>query len=352
MADSAKVYPTISFPDAALITGWDIMVFMIFSVLVRLLTKITKTRKVTLDDYLIAIAMLFSIGQSIATTSQIQYGPGGPKGFSATRFQKSAYAAELLYIPTMAFAKISTAWLLYQITPDLNHQRMVTVLMILTSLWAITTELATAFQCSSPKFSLIFSSGCMNQNALWTYFGIFSIILDVGIMLLPVAILYESQMSLRRKSILVGAFGSRICLVFATIARLVYIHKFSNNLERRHNLWALVICTQVEQNLAVIVATIPYLKPFFESLETGMIGRSAQYSRDRSERYALRSILRKMPSSHTRRDVDGSSATGFRKDFFAEATDLFVNAEAVGDANDIDLRRGGDFSDQMGIRYT
>lgn len=61
MADpviTAPVYPTISFPDASLITGWVVMVVMIFSVLVRLLTKVAKTRKVTPDDYLIAIAMV------------------------------------------------------------------------------------------------------------------------------------------------------------------------------------------------------------------------------------------------------------------------------------------------------
>jgi len=348
------VYPTISFPDASLITGWVVMVVMIFSVLVRLLTKVAKTRKVTPDDYLIAIAMIFSIGQSIATTSQIEHGPGGPKGFSATRFQKSEYAAELLYIPTMAFAKLSTAWLLYQITPDVNHRRMVTILLVVAAIWAFTTELAAAFQCASPQFSLILSRNCDNQNALWTYFGVFSIIIDVSIMALPVIILHGSQMSLKRKSIVVGAFWSRICLVIATIARLIYIHKSPNSFAQQHNIYALIICTQVEQNLSVITATIPYLKPFFESLESGMMrnddaGRSTQNS---SERYALRSILRGTKPSEGRRNTDGSSATSFRRDIFA-GTGTFVKTEAVGGADLVDLDgRGSDVSDPMVIRST
>jgi len=328
---------------------------MIFSVLVRLLTKITKTRKVTPDDYLIAIAMILSLGQSIATTSQIEHGPGGPKGFSAVRFQKSEYVAELLYIPTMAFAKLSTAWLLYHITPDVNHRRLVVVFMVLAALWGLTAEFAAAFQCASSQFSLVLSKNCNNQNALWTYFGVFSIILDFGIMALPVVILRESQMSLKRKSIVVGAFWSRICLVIATVTRLVYIHKSPNTLAHQHDLYALIICTQVEQNLSIITATIPYLKPFFESLESGMMrnddaGRSTQNS---SQRYALRSILRGSKPSEDRRNTDGSSATSFRRDIFT-GTGTFVKTEAVGGANlvDLDGRRGSDVSDPMVIRST
>lgn len=36
-------------------------------------------------------------------------------------------------------------------------------------------------------------------------------------------------------------------------------------------MWIIVLCAQVVQNSSIITACVPYLKPFLESLESGMI---------------------------------------------------------------------------------
>ena len=47
------------------------------------------------------------------------------------------------------------------------------------------------------------------------------------------------------------------------------------------NLWVVVLCTQVEQNLSLITACVPYHKPFFKSVESGMLRNDDLRRRDK-----------------------------------------------------------------------
>lgn len=74
--------------------------------------------------------------------------------------------------------------------------------------------------------------------------------------------------------------------------------------DRTFTTWTVVICSQFIQALSIITACVPYLKPFFSSLETGMIRiddsrrlesrsrPSNQRSKARTKKSALRTKLR------------------------------------------------------------
>lgn len=57
----------------------------------------------------------------------------------------------------------------------------------------------------------------------------------------------------------------------AIAAQIVYLNRESGSQDPSLNFWPTAISTQAVLNLSIITACIPYLKPFFESLESGMI---------------------------------------------------------------------------------
>ena len=55
------------------------------------------------------------------------------------------------------------------------------------------------------------------------------------------------------------------------ITQLIYLNRTSGVSDATYMLWRVVICDVVVQNMSIITACIPYLKPFIQSLESGMI---------------------------------------------------------------------------------
>lgn len=60
-------------------------------------------------------------------------------------------------------------------------------------------------------------------------------------------------------------------MIGAVTCELVYRNRAAGSQDRTFTQWPVVICSQFVQALSIITACIPYLKPFFVSLETGMI---------------------------------------------------------------------------------
>ena len=53
--------------------------------------------------------------------------------------------------------------------------------------------------------------------------------------------------------------------------QLIYLNQTSNSADPNYDAWSVVICTQFVQAFSIVAACVPYLKPFFLSLESGMI---------------------------------------------------------------------------------
>ncbi|KAI9641951.1 hypothetical protein NHQ30_009820 [Ciborinia camelliae] len=78
---------------------------------------------------------------------------------------KAEYAASLLYITSLFFAKMSIVMFIDELTPIPNERIATKILGLMISLWAITSVFAAAFQCRPPKVwdNITGDSGCFNQ---------------------------------------------------------------------------------------------------------------------------------------------------------------------------------------------
>lgn len=111
--------------------------------------------------------MLFSIGQTVATSDQVAAGLG--KNLAAVsaadyiKFQKAGYAASLLYVASLACAKVSTLTLLLALTPLSGHRKPIIAVGGLVVLWGLAALISTAFQCNLPHAWAYQTGKCFNQ---------------------------------------------------------------------------------------------------------------------------------------------------------------------------------------------
>ncbi|KAK3172404.1 hypothetical protein OEA41_005725 [Lepraria neglecta] len=184
---------------------------------------------------------------------------------------QSGYASDLLFIGNLCFAKLSVVLMLWTLSPVRLHRRIALALGLAIIFWAFTSEFVAAFQCSTPESWRLIGNKCINQNAFWTYFGILNIITDAALTVLPLAIIWKLQMDKRRKFSIACCFGTRTLVIASAIAQLAYLHRASGTADFTYRLWPVVLCNQLVQNIGIVTACVPYIKPFLESLESGMI---------------------------------------------------------------------------------
>ena len=60
-------------------------------------------------------------------------------------------------------------------------------------------------------------------------------------------------------------------MIMAIICELLYINRAARSADRTFARWPVAVCSQFVQALSIMTACVPYLKPFFASLESGMI---------------------------------------------------------------------------------
>jgi hypothetical protein len=60
-------------------------------------------------------------------------------------------------------------------------------------------------------------------------------------------------------------------VVFASTAQIVYIVTLTPNEDLLYEIWRVVVCGQIVQVASIMTSTIPFLKPFLMSVESGLL---------------------------------------------------------------------------------
>lgn len=122
-----------------------------------------------------------------------------------TDHMQTGYAADLLYIATLCFSKISVALLLRTISPVQLHKQMTLAVGAVTILWAVVAIFGLAFQCHLPYPWRFIDNACFNQVS--------STLLTCG--------LHLSTKSLMRSRLFFGT-SSRLSTVSSTLLSYSY----------------------------------------------------------------------------------------------------------------------------------
>lgn len=91
--------------------------------------------------------------------------------------------------------------------------------------------------------------------------------------MLSVDLVAHLRVRVSRKLTVVACFAPRLLVVSAAVVRMTYLYRVSPHENPEYRLWTTTICTQVHVSISICTACIPYMVPFFKSLQ-GNIWRS------------------------------------------------------------------------------
>ncbi|CAG8950589.1 hypothetical protein HYFRA_00002798 [Hymenoscyphus fraxineus] len=278
------------------ISAWFGMVVMIACVFTRVASKFSLLRRWTRDDSVIFAAMIFAIGYTVMVSLMVSNGLGQPQekldSLMIERFEKFGYSSELLYIPALCLAKLSTLLFLGELAPGSRYATFNLILEVFIILIAISAEFATAFQCSPPRPWAIFTaSKCFNRTQLtfWNTIGILDISTDFIIVLLPVCLVWHLKMPIRKKLLVIFLFGVRILIIPLSTWRLHTLNTYSRPTHSpqtpsyTYTSYHISLSTTIQLNTALFAASFPFLKPFLQGMSTGSLSGTIKELERRNE---------------------------------------------------------------------
>ncbi|KAF2848175.1 hypothetical protein T440DRAFT_470518 [Plenodomus tracheiphilus IPT5] len=131
---------------------------------------------------------------------------------------------------------------------------------------------------------------CLKAVPVYTSMASLTIIFDIAVMVLPFPVLFRTQIPRRKKVALLGLFALGTFITIIQIIRIRTIRNLANYLDSSK----LIMWSTVENNLGIIVASIPTLAPLFkyfaERTQKNSSARSRSSKGSRSTMYVLRSV--------------------------------------------------------------
>ncbi|KAK3368267.1 hypothetical protein B0H63DRAFT_514927 [Podospora didyma] len=262
-------------PVVQIIT-WLCLVFSVLSVSAQFATKRALARKLGAADWILLGALVLSVGQIATVLSPSGQGIGVSSEHQtkdkADQALQALYAAELLNIFTLVATKVALLFALVAITPSSGHRIIIGATGFVTVGWGISTVFAIAFQCPAPtRWNLLTPSpACIDMKAVRTYSAAMNLATDVALIIIPSIIVIPVQMTWEKRLTILGGFWSRIVTVCACIAQLVLIRRETSE-DFLYTVFLDVITMELVQSVGLMATTIPFLKPFLMSLESGFL---------------------------------------------------------------------------------
>ncbi|TVY16638.1 hypothetical protein LARI1_G003867, partial [Lachnellula arida] len=257
------------------VLAWFLVVASSLTVFTRITTKWLVSHRITIDDGMISISLLLSVGQTVAAGIEVHNGLGQHIDTLLTQqivsFQKVAYASNILWLASQCFSKLSVIFFIREISPVTFNANTTLGIIISTVTWCAISIIVLVFQCRVPQVWDFLGNTCINREVFWDFTNAFNILLDLSLLLLPFAIVWNLQVPMQRKIVVLGCFASRVLTVAAVIFQMIATNQQINSSDATFDYSIVAISMSISGCLAIVTACIPYLKPFMDGLESGMI---------------------------------------------------------------------------------
>lgn len=259
---------------------------LIYGVLTLTLRGHIKFRIYGLDDWLIAVATVTQLAQSIALFIALKNGLGATSTLSSvaqlTKAGQATFASQILFILSLCLSKCSILLLMMRLfNLDMHHSwrkssnrrflwAACLIVLGLIVLWGLASMIGLSVDCSSR--TLIedpASAQCPDQLLRWRLIIAFDIATELVLFSLPLFIVWPVQMSIARKGQVVLAFAFRLGVAALAVVHLHYVAKYVDAPRTSFSIIPALVWQQIELCWALLTASIPNLKAFMKSFNSG-----------------------------------------------------------------------------------
>jgi len=247
---------------------------MCIIVILKLWSKLFKIHQLQLDDYLITGATIFGVVQGILSSVQVAAGLGkhmvDVSKNEKIELQKTTYAAQLLYVITLYLSRLAVFRFLRLLAAEQRRRRVVLLGTVSACVCGAVMAVILIFRCSPPKTWALFSNKCIDLVRFWEAEGIIGMLQDAFLAIVPVYLLHNVHLPWHKKAYVMGSFMVRLVTFPLIILRLVSIMNASTN-DPVYSLFMPSLYTEIHMCISVIATCVPFLKPFTDSLQTGLL---------------------------------------------------------------------------------
>ncbi|RSL47050.1 hypothetical protein CEP54_013590 [Fusarium duplospermum] len=263
-------------------------------VILRCVARLMVTKRLWWDDWTALVATVFLVALLVLQTQSADLGFGlhfwNVDVKNAKPIFQIFYVTQILYILIQVSAKASLLAF---------YSRVFTSRGFRIAVWSAAAFLVghgiiflglVIFQCTpiSSLWNRSLENKCLNLTAIGYAGGVFSIVEDIVIFIMPIPELWKLQLGGRKKAALLFMFsiGSFACVT--SMVRLKYLVSFSSTLDTTWDNVYVVIWSMIELSCALICASLPALRPLIQMLP-GVLstarGSSVKHTTDTSRRH-------------------------------------------------------------------
>ncbi|KAG0648068.1 hypothetical protein D0Z07_5732 [Hyphodiscus hymeniophilus] len=260
----------------------------------RLYTRAYILRSTGHDDYIMGLAVVFSIALAVNACISTRYGWG--KHLDEVPVSNTGlillfiWLSELLFTLSTSLVKISVLFFYLRIAVTKTYRRILYISIAFICAWAVIFSAVVIFQCRpvssywDPE-----STQCVKPEAALFIHGLTNTITDVYVFVLPMQMVWKTHLPKRQRIGLLVVFGTGFLVCLAGVLRLYYSITTDHSKDTTWeglNLWT---WESIEVNLAIVCASAPCLKALIARLAPRLMAPNSASSN--SQKLAARNHI-------------------------------------------------------------
>ncbi|KAK9416598.1 putative Integral membrane protein [Seiridium unicorne] len=238
----------------------------------RLFTRIAIVReRISIDDYMVVAALIFSIATVVLTIKQTDYGLSYHQWdilFTDFNIWYTVYniTGTGTYALSIMFSKLSILFFYLRLSPQTWFRWCTYALISASIIYSVTFLFLNLFPCRPIQATwdyTIQASTCLDPFSSYWALSVLNVLMDVCILVLPIPVVLPLQMDRKRKLSLLLLFAAGAFVCGITIRRTAFI---PNLFTSRDQSWTAVddyLYSYAEINAGILCASVPALKPLF-----------------------------------------------------------------------------------------
>ncbi|EXJ70398.1 uncharacterized protein A1O5_06466 [Cladophialophora psammophila CBS 110553] len=266
----------------------SLMVIGTLTVMLRFVSQLMREKgRFSWDDYLILPALLLAHGTAVCSLVSLPYGGGkhlwAVSGEDFTTIWQILFSYVMIYAGAVSFTKASIVMYYWR----LFRQRWSTYLglfLVWSYFVVVVVTINTGCQPLEYFWTRYTTPGakghCIDVPLFFFANGIWAMLVDVCILIIPIRPLLGLRMSTRKKIMVGGVLGLGGFVCIASIVRVISIHQLINNDDLTWSMASVFIWSCCEPFIGILCACMPCYAPLLRRFwkSAGLQSRSVPTS--------------------------------------------------------------------------
>ncbi|KAJ5559439.1 hypothetical protein N7513_001838 [Penicillium frequentans] len=259
--------------------GWVFTGIAFAAVFLKLFTRID-SEQYGWDDFFIFFALALSITATAFVSYSVTLGLGRHTAavvaeYGIERYEKAAYWQIIAFPFNIAIL------IVHLLDPNPLRARLLYAMIIFQVVFAMISIFIIFFQCrptaklwNSSIEGTCWGSGIFDDFNYWL--SAYTTMTDIVLAVVPITAFWNLQMPLSTKLSICIMMGLTLLSAIVTIVKATYLKLFTDHTDPLFKVVPLVLWGLIEQNVVIIAACIPTIRPLFRRAIHSILGSSCE----------------------------------------------------------------------------